>query len=107
MEQRVQTVYQFGPFRLETSEYRLLRDGEAVSLPHKAFEVLLALVESRGRVVLKEDLLKRVWPETFVEEANLAVAVSQLRKVLGDVQNGDHHYIETVRSIAGFWHWCG
>jgi len=100
MEQRVQTVYQFGPFRLETSEYRLLRDGEAVSLPHKAFEVLLALVESRGRVVLKEDLLKRVWPETFVEEANLAVAVSQLRKVLGDVQNGDHHYIETVRSIG-------
>ncbi len=100
MEQRVQTVYQFGPFRLETSEYRLLRDGEAVSLPHKAFEVLLALVEGRGRVVLKEDLLKRVWPETFVEEANLAVAVSQLRKVLGDVQNGDHHYIETVRSIG-------
>ena len=50
--------------------------------------------------MLKDDLLKRVWPEMFVEEANLAVAVSQLRKLLCDRQNGEHHYIETVRSIG-------
>ncbi|PYV94251.1 MAG: hypothetical protein DMG89_25950 [Acidobacteria bacterium] len=100
MERLAQVVYQFGPFRLESSEHRLLRDGEPVSLPHKAFEVLLALVENPGRLVLKEDLLKRVWPGMFVEEANLAVAVSQLRKLLSDRQNGEHHYIETVRSIG-------
>ena len=100
MEHTAEAVYQFGPFRLESSEHRLLRDGEPVSLPHKAFEVLLALVENPGRLVLKEDLLKRVWPESFVEEANLAVAVSQLRKLLCDRQNGEHRYIETVRSIG-------
>src|SRR5947208_450669 len=102
MERLAQVVYQFGPFRLESSEHRLLRDGEPVSLPHKAFEVLLALVENPGRLVLKEDLLKRVWPGMFVEEANLAVAVSQLRKLFSDRQNGEHHYhyIETVRSIG-------
>ena len=100
MEHPSQAVYQFGPFRLDGSEHRLLRDGDPVSLPHKAFEVLLVLVENRGRLVLKDDLLKRVWPEMFVEEANLAVAVSQLRKLLCDRQNGEHHYIETVRSIG-------
>jgi TolB-like protein/DNA-binding winged helix-turn-helix (wHTH) protein len=100
MEHPAEAVYRFGPFRLESSEHRLLRDGEPVSLPHKAFEVLLALVENPGRLVLREDLLKRVWPETFVEEANLAVAVSQLRKLLCDRQNGEHRYIETVRSIG-------
>jgi TolB-like protein/Flp pilus assembly protein TadD len=95
-----QTSYAFGPFRLEIAERRLLRNGAPVPLALKAFEVLLALVENRGRLLLKEDLLKRVWPDTFVEEANLAVAVSQIRKSLGDVQGGEHRYIETVRSIG-------
>src|SRR5215471_17313399 len=95
-----QTSYAFGPFRLDIAEHQLLRNGARVPLPLKAFEVLLALVENRGRLVLKEDLLKRVWPETFVGEANLAVAVSQVRKSLGDVQGGEHQYIETVRSIG-------
>ena len=100
MVHQTQPIYQFGPFRLESSEHRLLRDGKPLPLPHKAFEVLLVLVESPGRLVLKEDVLNRVWPEIFVEEANLAVAVSQLRKALGDIQNGQHRYIETVRTIG-------
>src|SRR5262245_817570 len=64
--------YEFGPFRLDVAEHLLLRDGEAVPLTPKAFDLLLALVEGHGHLLEKEELLKKVWPDTFVEEANLA-----------------------------------
>jgi len=88
-------IYEFGPFRLDAGEHLLLRDGEAVPLTPKAFDLLVALVERQGRLLEKEELLKKVWPDTFVEEANLASNISQLRKALGEGENG-HRYIETV-----------
>jgi eukaryotic-like serine/threonine-protein kinase len=87
--------YEFGPFRLDAEERQLFRDGAPVSLPPKVFETLLALVEHNGHVQGKEELMKRVWPDTFVEENNLTKNISELRKVLGEGQNGGR-YIETV-----------
>ena len=88
-------IYEFGRFRLSTCEKRLLRDGVPVSLTPKAFDMLAVLVENRGRLLEKSELLERVWPDSFVEEANLSVKMSELRKALGEGPN-DHHYIETV-----------
>jgi DNA-binding winged helix-turn-helix (wHTH) protein/Tol biopolymer transport system component len=85
----------FGPFRIEPLERRLLRDGVAVPLTPKAFDLLLALVENPGRLLEKDALLKRVWKDAFVEEANLANNISVLRKTLGE-QAGGAEYIETV-----------
>jgi TolB-like protein/DNA-binding winged helix-turn-helix (wHTH) protein/Flp pilus assembly protein TadD len=95
MSQQLTHVYEFGPFRLDAAEHLLLCDGEAVPLTPKAFDLLLALVEQHGHLLEKEELLKKVWPDTFVEEANLASNISQLRKALGDGENG-HRYIETA-----------
>ena len=75
--------YDFGPFRLEPGQGVLLRDGKPVPLTPKAYETLLVLVESAGRVVTKEELMKRVWPDTFVEEGNLTHNVWTIRKALG------------------------
>src|SRR5262245_61831827 len=105
MSQRPKHIYEFGPFRLDAAEHLLLRDGEAIPLTPKAFDLLLALVERHGRLLEKDELLKKVWPDTFVEEANLASNISQLRKALGDGENG-LRYIETVpkrgyRFVAG------
>src|SRR5215475_9038527 len=94
MRQLTRHYYEFGPYRLETNERILLREGQLVPLTPKAFETLLALVESGGHILDKEDLLKMVWPDTFVEEVSLAKKVSILRKVLGE--DVDHHYIETI-----------
>lgn len=88
-------LYEFGPFRLDPSERSLLRDGKAVPLTPKAFEILVLLVENRGHLLKKDELIERVWPNTFVDEANLAQNVSVLRKALDD-KNGGAQYIETV-----------
>jgi Tol biopolymer transport system component/DNA-binding winged helix-turn-helix (wHTH) protein len=95
MSQQLKHIYEFGPFRLDAEEQLLLRGGEVVQLTPKAFDLLLALVERHGRLLPKDELLKLVWPDSFVEEANLASNVSQLRKALGEGENG-HRYIETV-----------
>lgn len=88
-------LYEFGPFRLDADNRHLLRDGEPVTIPPKAFDTLCALVENRGHAVRKDELLEAVWPDTFVEENNLNQYISILRKALGE--NGDgHRYIETV-----------
>jgi DNA-binding winged helix-turn-helix (wHTH) protein len=70
-------AYEFGAFRLEPAERRLLRDGEDVSLPPKAFDLLVALVTQAGRLVTREALLRDIWPDTFVEEVNLSYTPSQ------------------------------
>jgi Tol biopolymer transport system component/DNA-binding winged helix-turn-helix (wHTH) protein len=88
-------LYGFGPFRLDPGERRLLRDEKPVALTPKCFDLLMALVENSGHLVEKEGLLKRLWPNQFVEEGNLSFNVSILRKALGDGQNGQR-YIETV-----------
>lgn len=87
--------YEFGRFRLDAAERVLWRDHEPVSLTPKVFEILLALVERSGHVVEKDDLMKRVWPDTFVEEGNLTQNVSLLRKALGETSGGPQ-YIETI-----------
>jgi len=88
-------TYEFGPFRLNPAERQLLRDGETVTLTPKAFEALVLLVENRGHLIEKEELMKALWPDTFVEEANLAHHIWRLRKVLEDPKD-DERYIETV-----------
>lgn len=95
MTELLRQFYDFGPFRLDTVKQRLLRDGVPVPLKPKDFEMLLALVEQRGRVLEKEDLLRRVWPDQIVEEANLTVHMSALRKALGERAN-EHGYILTI-----------
>ncbi len=87
--------FEFGPFRLDAEKSVLWRDGELVPLTPKALGLLAALVEHRGDVVSKEELLGRVWPDAAVEEANLSVAVSALRKVLDPRPEGGS-YIQTV-----------
>ena len=87
-------VYEFGPFRLDTAEAVLLRDGRPVPLTLKAYETLLVLIRDNGHIVPKEDLLKLVWPDTFVEEGNLAHNIWTLRKALGE--SDAEKYIETV-----------
>src|SRR4029079_3012254 len=87
--------YEFGRFRLKTAERILLREGELVPLTPKVFDILITLVENRGQVVEKDDLMKKVWPTTFVEEGNLTQNVSLLRKALGESAGGVQ-FIETV-----------
>ncbi|HEX6732802.1 MAG TPA: tetratricopeptide repeat protein [Pyrinomonadaceae bacterium] len=95
MSTRSQHLYEFGPFRLDTAERLLLRDGEPVPLTPKAFETLVALVERNGHLVEKDELMKLVWSDAFVEESNLTNNVYALRKMLGPGENG-RSYIETV-----------
>ena len=88
-------AHAFGPFRLDPDEKVLYKDDVPVSLTPKAVETLLALVGRPGQVVSKEDLLQIVWPDTFVEENNLAQHISMLRRVLGTTGDG-RPLIETV-----------
>jgi DNA-binding winged helix-turn-helix (wHTH) protein len=88
-------IYEFDSFSLNTTEYLLLRDGQHVPLTAKAYETLLVLVENSGRIVSKVELIKRVWPNTFIEEATLTQNIFTLRKVLGKTSDGQS-YIETT-----------
>src|SRR6266850_1051399 len=88
-------VWQFGPFHLDPADRLLLRDGHEVRLPPKTFDLLVTLVSGRGRLLEKDELLKRVWPDTFVEESSLSQHVSMLRKALQDGEIAAS-YIETV-----------
>ena len=80
-------AFVFGDFRLDPSDCKLLSSGEPIALTPKAFDLLLLLIENRGRLVEKETLMKRLWPDAFVDEANLANNISLLRKALGDSAN--------------------
>jgi DNA-binding winged helix-turn-helix (wHTH) protein len=85
----------FGPFRLLTAQRLLLEGAKPVRLGSRAFDILTTLIERTGEVVSKEGLIARAWPATFVEEANLKIQVSALRRALGDGQ-GDNRFIATV-----------
>ncbi len=87
--------YDFEPFRVDPVRRRLLRGGEPVSLTPKAFSILLILLENRGEVVEKEDLIRSIWADAYVTEANLTQNVSSLRKALGERAN-DHRFVVTV-----------
>jgi DNA-binding winged helix-turn-helix (wHTH) protein len=94
-DQKVKQLFEFGPFRVDPDKELLLRDGETVPLASKAFQILLVLVRHSKEVVTKDDLMKNVWPDTFVEEANLSRNIFLLRKALGETPQ-DHQYIVTV-----------
>jgi Tol biopolymer transport system component/DNA-binding winged helix-turn-helix (wHTH) protein len=86
--------YEFGAFRLDPAERLLLRDGAPVQLTPKAFDLLLVLVRNSGHLLAKEELLREVWPDSFVEEGSLTFTVSALRKALGGEEA--RRFIETV-----------
>src|SRR5215831_8781875 len=98
-------LYQFGVFAVDTDQRIVLREGKPLPLAPKLFETLLILVEHNGRIVSKDELMSRLWPDTFVEDSNLTFNIQQLRKALGDNARNPV-YIETVarrgyRFIAG------
>jgi DNA-binding winged helix-turn-helix (wHTH) protein/pimeloyl-ACP methyl ester carboxylesterase/class 3 adenylate cyclase len=95
MVKEAKRLYEFSPFRLDRDERLLLWGGKAVPLTPKAFDTLVVLVENSGHVVSKEELIQRVWPDSFVEENNLAQNISILRKALGERAAG-LKFIETV-----------
>src|SRR5215213_2293730 len=94
MTQSPHSTYTFGPFRIDTSRHLLLRDGMEVALTPKAFEMLLILVESGGNVITKEELKRRLWPDSFVEEGNITVQKRALTIALGE------GYIQTVPKLG-------
>lgn len=92
-------LYEFEGFRLDAAEHLLLRDGEPVPLEPKIFETLLVLIRHEGRLVSKEELMRAVWPDSFVEESNLTRHISVLRKALSR-DDGEPTYIETVPKVG-------
>jgi Tol biopolymer transport system component/DNA-binding winged helix-turn-helix (wHTH) protein len=86
-------LYEFGPYRLDSLRRLLIREGRHLAIPPKTFDLLLLLVEGRGRVFTKKELMNALWPDTFVEEANLSFQISALRKVLGETGTD---WIETL-----------
>jgi len=87
--------YEFGPFQVDTRERQLLRDGRVVPLRPKVFDALLVLVQNSGHTLTKEDMMKRVWSDTAVEEGNLSRTISSLRNALGE-RPDEHQYIQTI-----------
>jgi len=99
MSQGTKDFYDFGPFRADTVRRLLLRDGKTVPLTSKAFDTLEVLIRNRHRVLEKDQLLKEIWPSSFVEESNLTQNVSLLRKALCELP-GEHRYIATVPGVG-------
>lgn len=95
MSLQTKAVFEFGAFRLNPAERLLLREKVPVQLPPKAFDALVVMVENHGRLLGKDELLRTVWPDAFVEESNLAQHISILRRTLRDGEEG-FRYIETV-----------
>jgi DNA-binding winged helix-turn-helix (wHTH) protein len=89
----------FGPFRLLAGQRLLLEGDKPLRLGSHAFDILTALVERACEVVGKDELIARAWPQTFVEDSNLKIQISALRRALGDGQNG-HRHVVTVRPGA-------
>ncbi len=95
MSKQANQLYEFGPFQLDPGEHRILRDGEALALTPKAFETLMVLVQNHGHLLLKDELMKTLWPDSFVEEVNLSQNISTVRRALGDTAQAGR-YIVTV-----------
>ena len=95
MTEQAQRLFEFDAFLLDAQQRLLLRDGQPVDVTPKVFDILLELVQSGGRVVEKKELMEKVWPDTYVEEANLTQHISTLRKKLGRPADGER-YIMTV-----------
>ncbi len=92
-------LYEFDSFRLNPADHSLVCGEKPVSLTPKSFDILVTLIERNGQLVTKDELMKKIWPDSFVEEANLTVNVSALRKALGDTTE-HQQYIETVPKLG-------
>jgi TolB-like protein/DNA-binding winged helix-turn-helix (wHTH) protein/Flp pilus assembly protein TadD len=95
MNAELKQSYEFGPFRLDPENRIFLRDCQPIALTPKVFDTLVLLVERSGRLVLKDDLMTAIWPDSFVEESNLTQTVFMLRKALGET-GSDQRYVVTV-----------
>jgi DNA-binding winged helix-turn-helix (wHTH) protein len=104
MDTRGTPRYEFGPFHLDPDNRQLLREGEPVALTPKVFDALIFFVQNSGRVILKDDLLKALWPDTFVAEVNLPVLIHRLREALGDDPR-DPRFVRTVTRFG--YAFCG
>lgn len=94
-------LYEFGPFRLDPSERVLARHGQRIPLAPRAFDTLVILVQRAGHVLTKDELIRMLWPDSFVEENNLTQQISALRRVLGvSVDPAGQEYIETVPKLG-------
>jgi DNA-binding winged helix-turn-helix (wHTH) protein/TolB-like protein/Tfp pilus assembly protein PilF len=110
MSTALKHFYEFGPFCVDLTERQLRRGGRVVPLTPKVFDTLLVFLESRGRTLKKDELMQRLWPDSFVEESSLAQNVFQLRKALGKddseeyiatIQKRGYHFIPEVREVNG------
>jgi DNA-binding winged helix-turn-helix (wHTH) protein len=90
-----QLSYEFGRFEFRPSEQQLLCDGSPIPLTNKAFETLQVLIAKNGHLVEKQEIIAAVWKDSFIEEGNLAVTISMIRKALGDTRK-QSKYIQTV-----------
>jgi DNA-binding winged helix-turn-helix (wHTH) protein/TolB-like protein len=95
MQLKTGSLFEFGPFLLDSAEHRLTREGTPVHLTPRAFDLLLFLVQNPGRLLTKDEIMHAVWADSFVEEANLTVVISVVRKALGE-KEANFRYIETV-----------
>src|SRR5271168_1470743 len=95
MPMRTEGIFKFGEFRVDSLSRTLRRQEEIVTLNRRAFDVLLYLVQNPGRVLTRDELLKNIWSDTFVDENSLAQSVSALRRAL-DEKPGDNSYIVTL-----------
>ncbi len=91
--------YEFDSFRIDGAERRLARDGQTIPLPPKIFDTLFLLVTNSGHLLTKDELMKQVWPDSFVEENNLTQNISALRKALGG-NGSEGQYIETIPRVG-------
>src|SRR5687768_12239871 len=89
------TYYEFFEYRLDLEKQQLLKNNTAVSLTHKAFQILHLLVQNTGQITKKEDIFDKLWSDSFVEDANLTQHIYVLRRALGRTPGG-HSFIETV-----------
>ncbi|MBI1765238.1 MAG: PD40 domain-containing protein [Acidobacteria bacterium] len=113
MRRQFNHLYEFGAFRLEVAEQRLTHRGAVVPLSPKLFDALLLLVENHGRLLEKDELIRTLWPDSFVEEGNLTHYISQLRKALGADANGQslietvpkrgYRFVAPVREVRAEW----
>lgn len=92
-------IYQFDDFRVDSGQFLLARNGHSTAITPTVFRILIGLLERAGEVVPKDDLMKLVWPDSFVEESNLNRNISTLRKAL-DEKPSDHKYIETIPKMG-------
>src|SRR5690348_6378287 len=92
-------LYEFDSFRLNPADHSLVCGEKPVSLTPKSFDILVTLIERNGQLVTKDELMRKIWPDSFVEEANLTVNVSALRRALGDTPE-HQQYIETVPKLG-------